>query len=63
MDRTNVELTHVVNNKLSVIIAMCDHLFQQSSDPAIVAGLHTIHMAAQTLADEVNKPLGRGQGT
>jgi len=62
MDRMNVELTHIVNNKLSVIMAMCDRLYENATDPQVVAGLRVIHMAAQTLADEFNKPLGRSTG-
>jgi len=62
MDRTKVELTHIVNNKLSVIMAMCDRIFEQSTDPQVIAGLRVIHMAAQALADEFNKPLRQGQG-
>jgi len=61
MDRTNAELTHILNNKLSVIMAMCDRLYENATDPRVVAGLRVIHTAAQTL-DEFNKPLGRSTG-
>ncbi len=43
-------------------MAMCDRLYENATDPQVVAGLRVIHMAAQTLADEFNKPLGQGQG-
>jgi hypothetical protein len=56
------ELAHLANNKLSVIIGMCDRIFEQTNDPQVIAGLRVIHMAAQALADEFNKPLRRGQG-
>ena len=56
------ELAHLANNKLSVIIGMCDRIFEQTTDPQVVAGLRVIHMAAQALADEFNKSLRRGQG-
>jgi len=55
-------LAHVVNNKLSVVLAMCDRLSEHTTDQEVLAGLRVIHMAAQALADEFNKPLRRGQG-
>ncbi|MFZ1917386.1 MAG: hypothetical protein WAU58_07430 [Terriglobales bacterium] len=55
-------LAHVVNNKLSVVIAMCDRLAEHATDPEVVAGLRVIHMAAEALADEFNKPLSRSTG-
>lgn len=55
-------LVHVVNNKLNVIIATCDLLFQRATDPEVVARVHVIHTAAQALADEFNKPLSRSTG-
>jgi len=43
-------------------MGMCDRIFEETTDPQVIAGLRVIHMAAQALADEFNKPLGRGQG-
>jgi hypothetical protein len=55
-------LAHVANNKLSVIMGMCDRLFQNATDPEVLAGLRVIHMAAQALADEFNKPSSQSAG-
>jgi len=55
-------LAHVVNNKLSVIIAMCDRLAEHATDAEVAAGLRVIHMAAEALADELNKPMSRSTG-
>lgn len=55
-------LAHVVNNKLSVIMAMCDRLAEHATDAEVVAGLRVIHMAAEALADEFNRPMRRSTG-
>ena len=55
-------LAHLANNKLSVIMGMCDRLFQQTTDPQVATGLRVIHMAAQALADEFNKPMSHSTG-
>ena len=56
---SELELAHVADNKLSVIMAMCDKLREQAADPQVVEGLLVIHMAAQALANEFKKPVSR----
>jgi len=43
-------------------MGMCDRLFQQTTDPQVATGLRVIHMAAQALADEFNKPMSHSTG-
>ncbi len=41
---------------------MCDRLAEHATDAEVAAGLRVIHMAAEALADELNKPMSRSTG-
>jgi hypothetical protein len=56
------ELAHTLNNKISVIMAMCELLSEHLTDPTVTARLRVIHEAAKTMGDEINKPLNRSAG-
>lgn len=50
-------LAHVLNHKLAVIIGACELLSSHTTDPEAVARLRTIHEAARSIIDDINKPL------
>jgi hypothetical protein len=50
-------LAHTLNGKLAIVIGACELLSHSATDPEAVARLQTIHQAAKSMVDDINKPL------
>ncbi|HKN70888.1 MAG TPA: hypothetical protein VJX30_07660 [Terriglobales bacterium] len=63
MDEKREELVQRLNNQLAIILGTCDLLSRRAEDdPLALVRLQRIRDAAKEMADEINKPLSRGEG-
>ena len=63
MDKKREELVQRLNNQLAIILGTCDLLSRRTEDdPLARVRLQRIRDAAKEMADEINKPLSRGEG-